>query len=183
MNTFKMTVVMLAALVSACSSPSKIESPPSTIVAGVPVWVTAGTSLLRDKDSRLFQGVGYAPTMNDLSRQKSVADDHARAEVSQLLSLYLEEILKSFLADTKNRGGSVATEVISTQIKSISNIPGTKTGGGWRDPKSGIIYSRAELNLRQVKRTLAGVTDMNEELRRYIETQADSIFDQVVKRK
>ena len=183
MNTFKMTVVMLAALGSACSSPSKIESPPRTIVAGVPVWVTAGTSLLRDKDSRLFQGVGYAPVINDLSLQKSVADDRARAEVSQLLSSYLEEILKSFLAETKNSGGSVATEVISTQIKSISNIPGTKISGGWRDPKSGIIYSRAELNLRQVKRTLAGVTDMNEELRRYIETQADSIFDQVVKRK
>jgi len=37
--------------------------------------------------------------------------------------------------------------------------------------------------MKHVKSTLDGVQDMNTDLKRYIETQADNIFDRVAKEK
>jgi hypothetical protein len=37
--------------------------------------------------------------------------------------------------------------------------------------------------MNHVKSTMAGVTDMNVDLKRYIETTADNIFDRVAKEK
>jgi hypothetical protein len=37
--------------------------------------------------------------------------------------------------------------------------------------------------MKNVKATLSGVQDMNVDLKRYIETQADNIFDRVSKEK
>ncbi len=47
----------------------------------------------------------------------------------------------------------------------------------WRDPKTNIIYSIAEMDMNHVKSTLAWVNDMNDDLKRYIETHTDNIFD------
>jgi hypothetical protein len=63
------------------------------------------------------------------------------------------------------------------------NLTGAKIIGSWRDPKTNIIYSVAELDMKHVKDTLGGVQDMNTDLKRYIETQADNIFDRVAKEK
>jgi len=37
--------------------------------------------------------------------------------------------------------------------------------------------------MQHVKNTMAGVNDMNADLKRYIETSADNIFDRVAKEK
>jgi hypothetical protein len=37
--------------------------------------------------------------------------------------------------------------------------------------------------MQHVKRTMAGVNDMNVDLKRYIETSADNIFDRIAKEK
>ncbi len=37
----------------------------------------------------------------------------------------------------------------------------------WRDPKTNIIYSIAEMDMNHVKSTLAWVNDMNDDLKRY----------------
>jgi hypothetical protein len=37
--------------------------------------------------------------------------------------------------------------------------------------------------MKQVKSTMSGVNDMNVDLKRYIETSADNIFDRVAKEK
>ena len=78
-----------------------------------------------------------------------------------------------------------AEESVSRQIKNLSkvNLTGAKIIGSWRDPKTNIIYSIAELDMNHVKSTLSGVQDMNTDLKRYIETQADNIFDRVAKEK
>ena len=76
-------------------------------------------------------------------------------------------------------------EAVSRQIKALTkvNLTGAKIIGSWRDPKTGIIYSIAELDMKQVKSTLAGTEGMNDDLKRYIETSADNIFDRVAKEK
>jgi hypothetical protein len=44
-----------------------------------------------------------------------------------------------------------------------------------------MIYSIAELDLKQVKSTLENANSMNEDLRRYVGRNAENIFDKVSK--
>jgi hypothetical protein len=174
-------IAALTAFIAACSSTTKVES--DLGIKGAPDWVNEGTSILNDKDGRLFHGVGSASPSGDMSLQKSVADDRARAEVARVLSSYMDVVSSDYMAAAKAGGTGVAEESVSRQIKNLSkvNLTGAKIIGSWRDPKTNIIYSLAELDMKHVKSTLDGVQDMNVDLKRYIETQADNIFDRVAK--
>lgn len=176
-------MALIAVAVSACSSTTEVES--DLGIKGAPDWVNEGTNILNNKDGRLFHGVGSASPMSDKALQKSVADDRARAEVAKVLSSYMDVVSSDYLAAAKSAGANVAEEAVSRQIKATSrvNLTGAKIIGNWRDPKTNIIYSIAELDMKHVKSTLAGTQDMNDDLKRYIETSADNIFDRVAKEK
>jgi hypothetical protein len=176
-------IVLFAFAISACSSTTTVES--DLGIKGAPDWVNKGTNVLNSKDGRLFHGVGSASAMGDMALQKSVADDRARAEVARVLSSYLDVVSNDYMASAKSGDTGVSEEAVSRQIKNLSkvNLAGAKIIGSWRDTKTNIIYSIAELDMNHVKSTLAGVQDMNADLKRYIETSADNIFDRVAKEK
>jgi len=178
-----LSMALFAVAISACSSTTKVKS--DLGLKGAPDWVNQGTNILNDKDGRLFHGVGSASQMGDMALQKSVADDRARAEVARILSSYLDVVSSDYLSAAKSGGASVTEEAVTRQIKALSkvNLSGARIIGSWRDTKSNIIYSIAELDMKQVKSTLAGTQEMNDDLRRYIETRADNIFDRVAKEK
>lgn len=174
-------VLLLGMAVSGCSSTTKVES--DLGIKGAPDWVNEGTATLNDKDGRLFHGVGSASPMGDMALQKSTADDRARAEVARILSSYMDVVSNDYLASARAGDTSASEESVSRQIKALTkvNLAGAKIIGSWRDPKTNIIYSIAELDMKQVKSTVAGAQEMNDDLRRYIETSADNIFDRVAK--
>ncbi len=178
-----LSMVLLALAISACSSKTKVES--DLGLKGAPDWVNEGTNILNEKDGRLFHGVGSASPTGDMALQKSVADDRARAEVAKVLSSYLDVVSSDYMSAAKAGGANVTEEAVSRQIKALTkvNLTGAKIIGSWRDPKTNIIYSIAELDMNHVKNTLAGAQEMNDDLRRYIETRADNIFDRVAKEK
>lgn len=176
-----LSVAFFALAISACSSTTQVES--DLGLKGAPDWVNKGTNVLNDKGGRLFHGVGSASPMGDMALQKSAADDRARAEVARILSSYMDVVSSDYLSSAKGSGASVSEEAVSRQIKSLTkvNLAGARIIGSWRDTKSNIIYSIAELDMKQVKSTVAGTQDMNVDLKRYIETSADNIFDRVAK--
>ncbi|MBI5430000.1 MAG: hypothetical protein HY938_06020 [Nitrosomonadales bacterium] len=177
------SIALFALALSACSSTTEVES--NLGLKGAPDWVNEGTNILNDKDGRLFHGVGSASPTGDMALQKSVADDRARAEVAKVLSSYMDVVSSDYLASAKAGGANVTEEAVSRQIKALTrvNLTGAKIIGSWRDPKTNTIYSIAELDMKHVKDTLTGTQDMNDDLRRYIETRADNIFDSVAKEK
>jgi hypothetical protein len=169
---------------AACSSgPAKVES--NLGLSGAPDWVNQGTSVLNNKNGRLFHGVGSASPMGDMALQKSVADDRARAEVARILTSYLDVVSDDYMGAAKSGDKAVTEESVSRQIRNFTkvNLAGARIIGSWRDVKTGIIYSIAELDMNQVKSTLSAVRDMNADLKRYIETSGDNIFDRVAKGK
>jgi hypothetical protein len=170
-------------ILAACSSTTKVES--DLGISGAPDWVNEGTNILNNKNGRLFHGVGSASPMGDMELQKSTANDRARAEVARILSSYLDVVSNDYLASAKSGDQAVNEESVSRQIKNISkvNLTGVRILGNWRDPKTNIIYSIAELDMDHVKSTLGGVENMNSDLKRYIETSGDNIFDRVAKEK
>ncbi len=148
-------------LIGACSGKTTVKS--DLGLSGAPDWVNEGTNILKD----------------DMSLQKSTADERARAEVARILSSYMDVVSNDYTASTGNIGE--AEQAVSRQIKNLTkiNLTGAKIIGSWRDKKSNVIYSIAELDMQNVKATTQNVQDMNEGLRNYISAQADNIFDKI----
>lgn len=175
-----LSLSVLLAIFSGCSSePTQVES--NLGIKGAPDWVNKGSNILSTKDGRLFHGVGSASQMGDMALQKATADDRARAEVARILSSYMDVLSNDYMASAKSGDTGVNEESVSRQIKNTTrvNLAGARIIGSWRDPKSNTIWSIAELDMSHVKSTMAGVTDMNADLKRYIETSADNVFDRV----
>ena len=175
---------MFAALVVAgCAGQTKLES--DLGIKGAPEWVNKGTAYVNDKDGRLFHGVGSASSMGDVSLQRSTADDRARAEVARIFSSYLDVVSSDYQAAAKSGDSRVNDESVSRQIKNLTkvNLAGSKIIASWRDKKTQIVYSIAELDMKQVKGTAGTAQDMNDNVRRYVESNADNIFDKVSKEK
>ena len=182
-------MAVLLAVVSGCSTkPVQVES--NLGIKGAPDWVNKGAGVLDTKEGRFFRGVGSASPMGDLALQKAVADDRARAEVARVLSSYLDVVSHDYTAAVKSgeaadKNAGVNEEAVSRQIKNTTkaHMAGTRIIGSWRDPQSNTIWSIAELDMKYVKSTMSGVSDMNSDMKRYIETTADNIFDRFSKEK
>jgi hypothetical protein len=176
-------LALFVSFIAACSSTTKVES--DLGISGAPNWVNEGTNVLNNKDGRLFHGVGSAEPMGDMALQTSTADDRARAEVAKILSNYLDAVSNDYQAASRSGDNTVNEESVSRQIKSLTkvNLAGVRIIGRWRDPKKNTIWSIAELDMNHVKSTLSAAQDMNADLKRYIETNGDNVFDRVSKEK
>lgn len=70
-------------------------------------------------------------------------------------------------------------EAVARQIKSATktHVSGAKIITNWRDPRTGTIWSLSELDMKHVRTAMAGSNDMNSDLKRYFDINADLIFD------
>jgi len=150
-------------------------------IRGAPDWVNKGTQAVSDKDGRLFHGVGSAPSLGDEALQRSTADDRARAEVARMLSTYIDAVSNDFSGSSGTGTNASADQSVSRQIKAVTkqNLAGSKIIGRWKDSRTSMVYSIAELDLKSVKTTLEGANGMNDDVKRYIGRNADNIFDKV----
>jgi len=150
-------------------------------IKGAPDWVNKGTSVLNDRDGRLFHGVGSSPAMGDESLQRSTADDRARAEVARILSTYMDVVSSDYVAASGTGANASSEQGVSRQIKAVTkqNLSGSKIIGRWKDGRTNTVYSISELDLKYIKSAVQGANDMNEDLRRYIDRNAENIFDKV----
>ncbi len=167
-------------LLAGCSGKTMVES--DLGLKGAPDWVNEGTQVLNDKGGRYFHGVAQASSMGDDSLQISTADSRARAEVAKIISTFVDAAHHDYSA-ASGSGGEVASEqAISQQIESLSrtNMSGSEIIGHWRDKKTGIIYSIAELDLEQVQKVVDASHKMNEGFSHFLDSQGGNIFDRQV---
>ena len=179
----RLLLVIVIAAVAACAGQTKLES--DLAIKGAPDWVNKGTSYVSEKDGRLFHGVGSASPMGDVTLQRATADDRARAELARIFTSYLDVVSNDYQSAGRSGDSKVSEEAVSRQIKNLSrvNLAGAKIIARWQDKKTSIVYSIAELDMKQVKNTLSTAQDMNEDMRRYLESNADNIFDRVTQEK
>ena len=172
-------IVSLAILLGACASKTKVES--DLDIAGAPEWVNKGTQFLNDRDGRLFHGVGEAPQMGARSLQKSTADNRARTEVARIFSSFMDAVSNDHTAASSSGSSSISEQALSQQIKSVTkvNLSGVKIIARWKDKKTNIIYSLAELDLEKVKSTVNTTQNMNSDLKRYISSNSANVFDKM----
>lgn len=172
-NGILFVIFILIVSLTACSGKTRVKS--DLHIKGAPKWVNKGTQVLKDKRGRLFHGVGQASPMGDLSLQKDAADNRARAELARILSSYMDVVSSDYLAASSSGND----KQVSRHIKSLSkvNLTGAKIIGRWRDKRSNVIYSIAELDMKRVKKTTKSFKSMNADLKQYIDKQGDNIFD------
>jgi hypothetical protein len=174
------TAASLTLVLAACGgSKTVVES--DLGIKGAPDWVNKGTQAVNDKDGRLFHGVGSSPVLGDEALQRSTADDRARAEVARMLSTYIDAVSNDFSAASGTGSYAAADQSVSRQIKAVTkqNLAGSKIIGRWKDSRTSMVYSIAELDFKTVKTTLEGANGMNDDLKRYLGRNADNIFDKV----
>ena len=169
----------LLLFLAGCSSKTMVES--DLHIKGAPDWVNEGTQMLNDKGGRLFHGVGSAPLMADESLQKATADDRARAELARILSSYLTVASNDYSTAASSGGEVVHEQSVTREIENLSqiNLTGAKIIGRWRDKKTGMIYSIAELDMKRMKETLELAEQMSPSLRDFLSRESDNIFDRL----
>ena len=176
-------IASMALLMLACSSKTVVES--DLGMSGAPEWVNEGTQYLNDDDGRKFHGVGQAAPMGDVSLQISTADNRARAEVARILSSFMDVVSNDYSEAAGSGNDTVSQQSVSRQIKNLTkvNLTGVKIIGHWKNKKDGSVFSIAELDMAHMKKTLGMVNDMNQNLSRYINQNANNIFDKVAQEK
>lgn len=177
--TNRILLTGIAILMSACAGKTMVES--DLNIDGAPDWVNKGTQFLNDRDGRLFHGVGEAPAVGSRSLQKSTADNRARTEVARIFSSFMDAVSSDYTAAASSGGSGMSETALSQQIKAVTkvNLSGAKIIARWKDPKTNIIYSLAELDLEQVKSTVNTTNNMNADLKRYISANSANIFDKM----
>ncbi len=180
--------VIFAASLSGCSSkPVKMEPVPipaqyaaeeKTVIKGAPDWVNRGSTIAVKAGGRVLQGVGRAEAVGDLAQQKSMADDKARSEVSKLLDQYLLELGN----DYKVQSGTAENIDVLQELRSgiRQDLAATRITASWRDPATNVIWSIAELDIRNIKSAMSNTADLNPDIKQFIELSADKIFDRLV---
>jgi len=173
-------LIAMSAL-TACSSRTVVES--NLGIKGAPDWVNKGSQALNDQSGRLIHGIGSAPNMNDQSLQSSTADDRARAEVARVLSSFMKVATQDYSASAGSGQDQQTQQSVSRQIQNITdqNVSGARIIARWNDPKTGTLWSLAELDMKQVKDMVANSKDMNAGFRDYFTAHADNLFDGVAK--
>lgn len=184
MKTLKLATQLVALLATvialgACGGKTTVKS--DLHIKGAPSWVNKGTQVLKDKDGRLFHGVGMAEDLGNMSLQQTTADNRARAEIARILSSYMDVIENDYVTANRAENQRESREQISRQIKNVSetNLAGAKIIGRWRHKKTNTIYSLAELDMKYVKQTMNTYRDMNADFRNYFERNADKTFDKM----
>lgn len=173
--------LLLVSLLAACSSRTTVES--NLGIKGAPDWVNKGSQALNDQNGRLIHGIGSAPNMNDQSLQSSTADDRARTEVARVLNSFMHVVTQDFSSSSGAGADQQNAQSVSRQIQNITdqNVSGARIIGRWVDPKTGTLWSLAELDMKQVKDMVAGSKDMNSSFRDYFNAHADNLFDNMAK--
>jgi hypothetical protein len=174
-------VFMALLSLAACSGRTVVKS--NLGIEGAPDWVNRGSQALDDNNQRLIHGIGTAPAMNDLSLQTSTADDRARAEVARVLSSIMRVVSQDYSASVGMDKDQQNEASVSRQIESITNqnVSGAQIIAHWRNPKSGEVWSLAELDMKSVKQMVAGSQQMNAAFKDYFAAHADNLFDNAAK--
>lgn len=169
----------LVAWLGGCSSKTLVES--NLDIDDAPDWVNEGTQILKDDNGRLFHGVGSAQTMGDESLQVSTADNRARAEIARILSSYMDVTLRDYAASAASAGERINQDDVERQIQNVSriNLTGARIIAHWKQPKTGVIYALAELDMKQLKTTLDQANAMSAGLRDYMGREGDNVFDKL----
>ena len=87
------------------------------------------------------------------------------------MSLHLQELITRQIKEALSR---------QMRITAKAHLVNAKIIGGWRDPRTNTIWSISELNLKNVKNSMTNIEDLNGDVKKFFNANAESIFDRMM---
>jgi len=112
-------------------------------------------------------------------RSDSVVGEEANA-VSPMKWNWNDRVERPGAQDRDMKAEAISRLIVITQKASMAN---TRISGSWRDLKSSNIWSIAELDMQYLKRAIAGASDIDSELKLYIASATDEVFNRMIREK
>jgi hypothetical protein len=133
------------------------------------------TTQIDDAIARQFKGGVSKQFKEDVTRKiKDAASRDLKEEISYQIDIlrHIEEVISRQLK-----------EAVSFQMKNTAqaHLVNARIIGNWRDPRTNTIWSISELDLKNVKKSMVGVSDLNVELKQFFDLNAENIFDRIIR--
>ncbi|WP_370978811.1 LPP20 family lipoprotein [Agaribacterium sp. ZY112] len=176
---FHFFVVAAATLTLFACSSSRTDVESDLGIKGAPDWVNEGTKAVDNDKGQLIHGIGSAPDMGDQSLQRSTADGRARAEVARVVST----IVKSSLNDYTTSTGETADMSVEREITTTTNsaLNGSLIVANWKDPRTGTLYSIAELDLKKLDAAIESAKKLGNLDKTQFKQDLNANFDRFMK--
>src|SRR3989338_3205162 len=134
-----------------------------------PEWVNKGGSWVMQKSGKkMFAGVGFCSGIKNKSLAVETADNRARSEISKIFGTFSATILNDYQNSSGEQNISRSQSTVSE-----SSLMGVLIAERWVDPKTGTVYSLAELDLNWVLENL-GSMNIDAGLKDFVRKQAQS---------
>lgn len=166
-------VLLLATLfiVSACSSHRTFES--DMRVSGAPDWVNGEELVTKGEHGKVIRKVGQAAPMGNISLQKTMAANRARAALAREISLAVESVQQDVAAGAEGNADAQADIASETSFNTSTLMTGSRIRAFWKDKKTGNIYALAELELKTVEDSLKRSKSLSKAFKQYLDANPD----------
>ena len=121
---------------------------------------------------------GVTPQFKEAVSRRIVAS--LSRQIKEAVSTQVDLAYQIEDAVTRNFKEDVTRQIRDTAKR---HVAGAKYVNSWRDPKTNTFWSYSEMEMRSVKKSMSGASDINVDLRRFFESEADNIFDRATKEK
>ena len=184
------TFIFITLIASGCTStPEKItdelEEEKRKIVSEYqpPDWVNKGSGAFKDTDEKVFYGVGLADGMQNLSLQRTTADDRAIASLATQIRSVITRLRKDYESITAAGKDTTERENVEVAMKTLVNqtVSGAKIIDHWEHPGKNVLYALARVKLNTLQKQIETRKELSDESRDIIKDKAEKLHEEMAK--
>tara|TARA_Y100001934_G_C12176345_1_gene689232 strand:+ start:194 stop:787 length:594 start_codon:yes stop_codon:yes gene_type:complete len=163
------------------SAPEKAEAN----LAGYqpPEWVNKGSGAFKNTNDKVFYGVGLADNMQNLSLQRTTADDRAIANLATQIRSVVKRLKKEYESITG--AGKDTTERVNLdnamKLLVSETVNGAKIIDHWEHPVKNVLYALARVELKTLQKQIETRKELSDESRNVIKQKAEKLHEEMTK--
>jgi hypothetical protein len=182
MTRWALPLGLIGLLLAACGGDPGPDHPVYGVNPdGTPKWVNRGSGAYDGQYGKCFYGVGILTGVRNPSLARQTADNRARGEIAKMFDLYIAAMMKDYQRSTTAGDFSASAEeqdIVSAQ-KTITEVTlrGVEVRDHWTDPKDGVLYALAVLDVNGIMKSLEEAKELNSRIRDYVRANARRAFN------
>ena len=148
-----------------------------------PDWVNKGSGAFKDSNEKIFYGVGLADGMQNLSLQRTTADDRAIANVATQINSVVKRLKKDYESITAAGKDSTERENVDNAMKLLVNetVSGARIIDHWEHPGKNVLYALARVELSTLQKQIETSQELSGDSRDAIKKKAEKLHDEMAK--
>jgi len=185
-NFFKVFVLLVVVSVlqvfSGCTTTTTMPEKTRPLVGDYqpPDWVNKGSGAFKDaNDDKVFYGVGLADGMNNLSLQRTTADDRAIVNIATQIKSVVKRLKKDYESITARDKDTTERENVENAMKLLveQTVSGAKIIDHWEHPGKNVLYALARVQFSKLQEQIETRKGLSDEAREEIKKKAEKIYE------